>query len=78
MTDAVVERVFAQIEAVYARAPAGMSDNELTRWAQRNAEIPCPECGAPLWVMRARRAQNRGFYHLAMCQTPDCSFQIDD
>jgi hypothetical protein len=31
-----------------------------------------------LWVTRSLRAQNRGFYHLAMCQNPECSFQIDD
>ena len=70
--------VFAQVDALYARAPAGMDENEVVRWVQHTAEIPCPRCGDPLWVLRTRRAGNRGFYHLAMCQREDCSFQIDD
>lgn len=70
--------VFAEIDAWYASAPAGMSENEVVRWVQHNAEIPCPSCGEPLWVLRTSRAQNRGFYHLAMCQREECTFQVDD
>ena len=70
--------IVTQIEAWYGRAPDELSESETVQWVQRNAVIPCPECGELLWVMRTSRAQNRGFYHLAMCQATDCSFQIDD
>jgi predicted RNA-binding Zn-ribbon protein involved in translation (DUF1610 family) len=68
----------AEIDAWYARAPAGLNDEDRLRWVQLNSEIPCPSCGEPLWVLRTSRAQNRGVYHLAMCQNPDCTFQVDD
>ena len=70
--------VFEQIDAWYAQAPAAMPENDIVRWVQHNAEIPCPRCGDLLWVLRTRRARNPGFYHLAMCQSEGCSFQIDD
>lgn len=70
--------VFAEIETWYARAPGDLDENEALRWVQRHAEITCPDCGDLLFVLRTRRAQNRGFYHLAMCQSPGCAFQIDD
>ena len=70
--------VIAQIEEWYRRAPVELCQSEAVQWVQRNAVIPCPECGEVLWVMRTSRAQDRGFYHLAMCQAPDCTFQIDD
>lgn len=70
--------VFAKIDRWYAQAPVGMSENDVVRWVQYNADIPCPECGDALWVLRTRRAQNRGHYHLAMCRNEDCTFQIDD
>jgi predicted RNA-binding Zn-ribbon protein involved in translation (DUF1610 family) len=72
------QSIFEQIDAWYGRAPSGMSENERVRWVQYSSEIPCPACGEPLWVLRTRRAQNRGIYHLAMCQRPGCDFQIDD
>lgn len=79
MADTVQQdSIFGEIDAWYARAPADMSENDVARWVQRNAEIPCPRCGEPLWVMRSRRSMNRGFSHLAMCQRDDCTFQIDD
>ena len=70
--------VFVEIDRWYDSAPDGISENELVRWVQHNADIPCPDCGEPLWVLRTRRAQNRGVYHLAMCRSEACSFQIDD
>ncbi len=73
-----ISPVVTAIESWYGRAPADLDDNERVHWVQRQAEIPCPECGELLWVMRTSRAQNRGYYHLAMCQSPDCSFQLDD
>ncbi|GAC1321345.1 MAG: hypothetical protein NVSMB22_06780 [Chloroflexota bacterium] len=73
-----VHPVFSEIEALYARAPSDLSEDERLRWMQRHCEIACPECGESLFVLRTDRAQNRGIYHLAMCQNPDCSFQIDD
>jgi predicted RNA-binding Zn-ribbon protein involved in translation (DUF1610 family) len=72
------EPIVPQIDGWFARAPEGMSDNDTVTWVQENAEITCPQCGDVLWIMRTRRAQDRGFYHLAMCQNPECSFQIDD
>lgn len=70
--------IFAEVDAWYARAPAEMGENDVVRWVQRSAEIPCPECGELLWVLRTRRAHDQGFYHLVMCQNEDCTFQIDD
>ena len=70
--------ILDEVAAWFARAPAGLSDIDALRWVQRSCEIPCPDCGEPLWVLRTRRAQNRGFYHLVMCQNEDCSFQVDD
>lgn len=70
--------VFAEIDAWYARAPASLGENEVVRWVQHSADIPCPACGEPLWVLRTRRAQDRGYYHLAMCRDEDCTFQVDD
>lgn len=72
------QTVFVQIDSWYAQAPDEMNENEVIRWVQHHSEIPCPSCGDPLWVLRTPRAQNRGFYHLAMCQRPDCTFQMDD
>ncbi|HEX8917528.1 MAG TPA: hypothetical protein VF898_03415 [Chloroflexota bacterium] len=76
--ESAAPHIFEQIEAWYACAPADLEENEVVRWVQHTAEILCPQCGEPLWVLRTRRAQNRGYYHLAMCQRPDCPFQIDD
>jgi predicted RNA-binding Zn-ribbon protein involved in translation (DUF1610 family) len=73
-----MEPLFAEIESWYARAPQDLSENERVRWVQYNAEIPCPRCGEPLWVMRSERSQNRGYSHLAMCQNAHCDFQVDD
>jgi hypothetical protein len=70
--------IFSAIDGWFARVPDGLDAGEALRWVQGNADITCPECGDILWVTRSLRAQNRGFYHLAMCQNPECSFQIDD
>jgi predicted RNA-binding Zn-ribbon protein involved in translation (DUF1610 family) len=70
--------VFVQIDAWFARAPEGLSENEVVQWVHENAEIACPVCGDALWVMRTKRAEERGVYHLAMCQNPACTFQADD
>jgi hypothetical protein len=70
--------VFVEIDRWYASAPEGMDENELVRWVQHNADIACPQCGDSLWVLRTRRAMNRGWYHLAMCRNEECDFQIDD
>lgn len=78
MTEVSPQDVFVQIDDWYARAPANVADDELVRWVQHNAEIPCPRCGDLLWVLRTRRARDPSFYHLAMCQNEDCTFQIDD
>lgn len=73
-----VHPVIVEIEAWYGRAPGDLDDNEKLRWVQRHADIPCPNCTEPLFVLQTPRAQNRGWYHLAMCQDPDCTFQVDD
>jgi predicted RNA-binding Zn-ribbon protein involved in translation (DUF1610 family) len=73
-----VSTVVADIESWYSRAPHDLSESETAHWVQRHAEIPCPNCGELLWVMRTQRAQNRGYYHLAMCQSQECTFQLDD
>lgn len=73
-----MEALFSEIDAWYARAPEDLTENQVVRWVQYNADIPCPDCGEPLWVMRSRRSQDRGFSHLAMCQSQACNFQIDD
>ena len=70
--------IFLEIDTWYQRVPEDVSPSDAPRWVQRSCEMPCPECGELLWVMRTERAENRGFYHLAMCQNPDCTFQIDD
>lgn len=70
--------VFAEIDSWYQRAPAGLNENEIMHWVQRNHEIPCPVCAEPLFVLKTRRSRNRGFSHLAMCERPTCSFQVDD
>ena len=70
--------IATEIEAWYRRAPDGLSDDEAVKWVHRHADMACPQCGELLWIMRTRRAQNRGFYHLAMCQNSDCTFQFDD
>jgi predicted RNA-binding Zn-ribbon protein involved in translation (DUF1610 family) len=73
-----VSPMVTDIESWYSRAPDDLTENETVLWVQRHVEIPCPNCGEFLWVMRTRRAQNRGYYHLAMCQSPTCAFQLDD
>ena len=78
MSASHTDAIFAQIDAMFAHAPAQLSENDVVRWVQDKAEIACPICGDALWVMRTRRAQNRGFYHLVMCQNPDCDFHADD
>jgi predicted RNA-binding Zn-ribbon protein involved in translation (DUF1610 family) len=78
VSTADVDPVFLQIDSWFARAPEGLSENETVGWVQSNADVVCPECGDVLWIMRARRAQDRGYYHLAMCQNPECAFQKDD
>lgn len=70
--------IFHQIEAWYAKAPAGSSAEEAIEWVQDNSEIPCPRCGQYLWVIRGQNAGDRGMYHLALCQNPDCTFQAAD
>jgi hypothetical protein len=72
------ESIFAEIDVWFERAPSGMDEGEALRWVQGNADILCPRCDDVLWVTRSTRAQNRGYYHLAMCQNAECSFQIDD
>jgi predicted RNA-binding Zn-ribbon protein involved in translation (DUF1610 family) len=70
--------IFERIDALYATAPRDLGEADRVRWVQREADIPCPECGEPLWVTRAARSRNRGFGHLVLCQNPACSFQADD
>jgi len=70
--------IFAQIEEWYARAPSGASVDERIDWVQDNSEIPCPSCGQYLWVLRGENAGDRGMYHLALCQNPECDFQAAD
>lgn len=70
--------IFSEIDTWFDRLPSGMEESEAVRWVQQNSDLLCPECGEVLWVMRTERAQNRGFYHLAVCQNEDCSFQVDD
>ena len=67
-----------QIDLWYARAPKEASAEEAIDWVQENSEIACPRCGQYLWVIRAKNAGNRGVYHLALCQSPDCDYQGAD
>ena len=48
MTEATSQSVFAEIDAWYDRAPGTVSNDEVVRWVQHNAEIPCPRCGDDL------------------------------
>gem|GEM_PF-3346318 len=70
--------IFSQIDSWFDRVPSGMEEAEAVRWVQLSSDLSCPECGEILWVMRTRRAQDRGFYHLAVCQSESCPFQVDD
>ena len=72
------EDTFIGIDAWYARAPVGLSVEETIAWVQDNSEIPCPRCGEYLWVIRGENAGDRGMYHLALCQNPECDFQAAD
>lgn len=70
--------IFTQIDEWYARAPEGSSLESTIDWVQDNSEIACPRCGDWLWVIRGQSAGNRGIYHLALCQNPECDFQAAD
>jgi predicted RNA-binding Zn-ribbon protein involved in translation (DUF1610 family) len=69
--------VFTRIDEWYERAPA-LSAEEVNGWVQDNADIPCPKCGQYLWIIRGENARDRGRYHLAMCENPECDFQAAD
>jgi predicted RNA-binding Zn-ribbon protein involved in translation (DUF1610 family) len=70
--------IFVQIDEWFAKAPADASTEQAIEWVQDNSEIACPECGEWLWVMRGESAGDRGVYHLALCQNPECDFQAAD
>jgi predicted RNA-binding Zn-ribbon protein involved in translation (DUF1610 family) len=74
----VTAAIFAEIDEWYARAPAGASVEQTIDWVQENSEIACPRCGEWLWVIRGDNAGDRGQYHLALCQSPECDFQAAD
>lgn len=67
--------VFSQIDEWYARAPRQLPVEDAIDWVQDNSEIACPVCGELLWVVRGPNPGDRGTYHLALCQNPECHFQ---
>ncbi len=72
MTDPIIQ----QIDDWYSKAPAGSSESEVVEWVQYNSEIPCPLCGDWLFVIRTSNAGDRGMSYLALCQNPECNFQL--